>query len=1199
MPHRRHGDDSLHIHDDPVQGLPHASRRYASDIQGEEGEPDHHRRSHSRKRADADGGGRGTREGKHRRSDHKKHHSSRRSFKDEDNNQLDGDARKGKAHRKHKHKTHKRDAHKHREGYRHEEGTPHRSRHHQSSRNHPGGVEDFDEDDEYTNDDVNGVNGLRADGFREGDALRGNVAFDVDDDEEDDGDEEHDMFHVPRERSSSRDGRRGEPLREMLNRHGRSASGRRLDANERRRGYDVDDDVSLPSARHTSRSGRTAYPHHGEDYNRYHDPGDAEYISERSRHSFPGRRGQDEELLLREREVRHRGMGGHMRDDSHDADMGDKYGRRGYVESRFGHYPRSRSLSHSHSRSRLGSGLPGHRDFYPDDGRAMRGDYAGPTGYFPPVMGAGALHSVYPEGAVPNDENSRYAFPMGPGLGPPPGYPPGHQLYQMPGAHPVSAQGVDPRYNIGSYMSGGNMGHSLGPSIDGGMYRNTHERDLHYRPEDANGYGMAGYPDYGIEGYRSRSGLYAGEQGFDGRSEVSDDLGTAERHAARVRRASHAGGRSRRNHRGKRPYGYGRHRRHQRHSGHRSRHHRRKKHSYYSRRNRDLEHSLSQRSPLSQERYEQGEGGQVNYAYLSDEERERLEREGGPFSRQSRFDDLRGEGAEGGDDNEKKVFTKKNALKAGLLALTALAVGVAVRKVVKKRKAKKEKEDGISGEDDDELSADETEDPIAHAFRPPRIPPAGLFNVTVPQSQVVIVERGGRYHRKLDAGSNFIVPCIDKLAYCHSLKELSIPVPYQQCYSKDNVAVHANGIIFMRVEDPVAATYGVLNPYRTVVHLVQTCVRNEIAMLPVHQAIEDRVAISDRILDHVNDACRPWGVRCIRFELQEFLLPEELKQSLDAEAEAERKKRLQILESEAERDAAINKAEAQLQAQIKMSQARQLDIVNQAIGEAHAIEERGGAVANAMRDVAEVIREPGGEQAMQMRIAEQFINAYSNATREPTVQPPVPNDMAANMNSAIGLLNTLGQQNQNSQIPLADLPNNPFDTPSGDAAAPDSASDVGLDLHISSPRIGNGAKTKEISQESTPQMNQVRFERGSSRQTDTSPEGQHVHRHTQVENVHHVMRSPQVRVQRGHETAMSPQGREEDRVGISSPLVQMRRAGNPQVEIPHRSNNGQRPQVRVQHVRQTTRRTQIKVHDVQRTPLSARRAPSAPRRTQD
>lgn len=1232
MPHRRRDDDSRGTDEDLVQGQPHVSRRHAANERDERGGY-RHRRSHTRKKRNDEEGGRGTRDGKHRRNEHRKHQRKHR-IEDEDDEVEDDDDRghRGKERHRHRHRAHKREGHRHREGHKHRESSKHRSRHSKSSRHHPEEDEEIDEDDEHIDEgSMNRLGEMEMRGLREGDVLRRGLRHEDDDDnedEDDDDDDEEEAYHASRRRGSSRDNRRGEPLHDMLNRHGRTASGRRLDSNDHRLDHYSEDDNSLHSALHPTRSGRTVYPYERTDFRRPQDLEEADYSSGRSRrHSFSGRGGDDEQIMFREREFMHRGEGGiqrdrhvkgvlrrpfdEARDGGHDAGMGDGYGR-GFLDSHLEFDRGSRSRSLSRSRSRMSPRFANQRDRYRDGTRAMPWAYGGQGNHHASARNAYVADRDYPEGTVLSDESRYQEVPVDPRHRTPSGYPTGNIPYDLHGSHSLNMQELGPDHGAhyaGSYMSRSDMRHFGGRSLNHGMLRNRHG-DLGYPAEGFGGPSMVSHPEYsmGRYGRYAHPPSYADAQGFDGRSEVSDDLGTAENHASEVRRAYQHRHRSRRHRRNRRTRGRRHHYYHSRHSRRHPRHHRRRRHLSHTRRHQDLD-SFSQGGHMSQGVYE-GEGGepQPEYDYLGSEERERLERGERSLSRRN-YDNasIYGEEEEEGS-GQGKTFTKKNVLRAGLVAAGALAAGLILRKIAKNRKNKKKKEEATSEEgEEDYVSYDENEEPLAQAFKPPPVPHAGLFNVKVPQNQVAIVERGGRYHKKLDAGSHIIVPCLDKVACCHSLRELSIPVPYQHCYTQDNVALQANGIIFMRIEDPVAATYGVDNPYRTIVHLVQTCLRNEIGKLTSHQAMEDRVTISDRVLDHVNDACRPWGVRCLRFELQEVQLPDELRKSLDEEAEADRKKRLQVLEAEAERDAAIKRAEGHLQAQIRQSQARQLDIVNQAIGEAHAIEERGGAIANAMRDVADVIREPGGEQAMQMRIAEQFINAYSNATREPTVHPPQPNSMAANMNNAIDLLNTLGQQRHSTQIPLADLPENPFGARPGEQMTSKAASHVDSDPQTPSPLIANGAGERVISQQSTPKINQqltpqmskVKDERVSSRQAET-PQSQQAHRQIQVDDVQQSFRSPQVRVNLVQETVVSPTVRMQHGGQAPSPLVQMqhmqRTTRNPHVRLQHDKTTVGSPQVRVEHVQHTSRRTEVRrVRNPQRTTQSAKRTPSLPR----
>lgn len=295
--------------------------------------------------------------------------------------------------------------------------------------------------------------------------------------------------------------------------------------------------------------------------------------------------------------------------------------------------------------------------------------------------------------------------------------------------------------------------------------------------------------------------------------------------------------------------------------------------------------------------------------------------------------------------------------------------------------------------------------------------------VTVPQNEAMIVERGGKFKRKLTAGNNFVVPIIERVAHQHSLREAPVPIEPQQCFSRDNISVVADALMFIRVEDPVSASYEVDDLLRSMNMLAIATLKKEIGRLLLDELFADRVKASERISQTINEACRPWGVRCTRFDLQDLDIPNEVRASIGRTAEAERLRRADILFSEGQRDALINKAEGEMQAQIRMSQARQMDIVNQAIGEAHAIQERGEAIANAMRDVAEAINEPGGEQALRLRIAEQYLNACALAKgdREDGVVHD-PANIAAAMRHTIGLLSVLGDPSANASNPYVVRP---------------------------------------------------------------------------------------------------------------------------------------------------------------------------------
>lgn len=377
-------------------------------------------------------------------------------------------------------------------------------------------------------------------------------------------------------------------------------------------------------------------------------------------------------------------------------------------------------------------------------------------------------------------------------------------------------------------------------------------------------------------------------------------------------------------------------------------------------------------------------------------------------------------------DKASKKKKKRNAWRFAKTGLALTGVALLVHKFLKSRKEDKKHGKSNAGGIDETSEDNEDDDRLGRgAFRsqnPFKLEPPNAFGfVKVPQGEAFIIERGGKYHSKLNAGSSFVIPFLDRVAFRHTLREVSVFTDVQQCFSYDSISVLAEGHMFLRIEDPVAASYGVDNLYHSVKMLATTCMKMEIARMRLDDVFLHYVALSERVATAINKSARPWGVRCTHFYVENFDIPEEIRMSMGREAEAERLRRADILFSEGQREALINKAEGEMQAQMRMSQARQMDIVNQAIGEAHAIQERGEAIANAMRDIADVVNEPGGEHAMRLRIAEQYINAYAMANGAAVDQgAPLPHDpgqVAEAMNHAIGLLSTLGDPSANTINP--------------------------------------------------------------------------------------------------------------------------------------------------------------------------------------
>ncbi|CAN8062392.1 unnamed protein product [Agarophyton chilense] len=228
------------------------------------------------------------------------------------------------------------------------------------------------------------------------------------------------------------------------------------------------------------------------------------------------------------------------------------------------------------------------------------------------------------------------------------------------------------------------------------------------------------------------------------------------------------------------------------------------------------------------------------------------------------------------------------------------------------------------------------------------VPPPTKFSVKVPQNDAFIVEKGGRFHRKLNAGRNTLIPCMDHIAFRYSLKEASMPIAWQQCFTGEKVPIHVNALLFVRVDDPVSASYEIDNPYHAIIMLVQSSIKRDFNKLSVEQACTERYHLDQVIEDIINTALRAWGVRCTRFEIKQVELPEDLRISLENAAAADRQRREEVRAAETQCEIMVNRAEAEMQLQMKGAQARQVDMVNQAIGEAHAISERSEAIASAM-----------------------------------------------------------------------------------------------------------------------------------------------------------------------------------------------------------------------------------------------------------
>jgi len=263
----------------------------------------------------------------------------------------------------------------------------------------------------------------------------------------------------------------------------------------------------------------------------------------------------------------------------------------------------------------------------------------------------------------------------------------------------------------------------------------------------------------------------------------------------------------------------------------------------------------------------------------------------------------------------------------------------------------------------------------------------------VPHQEVWIVQRFGRFKRTLLPGLNWIIPTIDQVAYCHSLKEEAIDVSEQTAITQDNVSVILGGVVYIKIIDPVAASYGVKDPLHALTQLVQTTMRSEIGKIPLDKTFEEREALNRKMVEAISEASLAWGILCMRYEIKDIKMPEEIKKAMELQMTAERQKRARILESEGLRQAAINESEGQRQSQMNLaegakakilleSEAGFVDRVNRAKGEAEAIELIAVATAKGIEAVSRALLEEGGERAASLQIAEKYIGAFRELAKE-------------------------------------------------------------------------------------------------------------------------------------------------------------------------------------------------------------------------
>jgi len=282
--------------------------------------------------------------------------------------------------------------------------------------------------------------------------------------------------------------------------------------------------------------------------------------------------------------------------------------------------------------------------------------------------------------------------------------------------------------------------------------------------------------------------------------------------------------------------------------------------------------------------------------------------------------------------------------------------------------------------------------------------------IVVPQQSAYVVENLGKYSRTIMAGFHILIPFVEKVAYRHSLKERALDIAEQICITKDNVQVGVDGVLYLKVLDPRLTSYGISDYLFAITQLAQTTLRSEVGKIDLDRSFEERATINISVVTELDKASEPWGVKVLRYEIKNINPPTDVLQAMEKQMRAEREKRAIILGSEGERDAKINQAEGQKQRVIKESEASKQQQINEAEGEAEAILAVATATAESLRRIALALREDGGSKAMELRIAERYLEQFGHLARagNTIVLPANLSDIGSMISLARGMLRSDG-----------------------------------------------------------------------------------------------------------------------------------------------------------------------------------------------
>ncbi|MEI6242057.1 MAG: SPFH domain-containing protein [Chlamydiota bacterium] len=309
---------------------------------------------------------------------------------------------------------------------------------------------------------------------------------------------------------------------------------------------------------------------------------------------------------------------------------------------------------------------------------------------------------------------------------------------------------------------------------------------------------------------------------------------------------------------------------------------------------------------------------------------------------------------------------------------------------------------------------------------------AGLFFLkgmhVVPQQEAWVVQKLGKFDRTLKPGPNFLLPFMEKIVCIHSLKEEAIDIHAQTAITQDNVTVVLDGVLYIKIMDPFAASYGVKNPHYAVTQLVKTTMRSEIGKIPLDKTFEERESLNAKIVQSINESASAWGIKCLRYEIKDITIPDDIRKAMELQMTAERHKRAKILESEASRQSQINESEGKRQAEINYAEAMKQKIVleseanyqarmHKARGDAEAMAILAQASAEEIEKIATAIQKYGGDRIVSLRIAERYIEAFKQLAQKSTTLM-LPSDVgnpAAMIAHALGIFDSVKKQVQSGE----------------------------------------------------------------------------------------------------------------------------------------------------------------------------------------